>query len=75
VRLRALFPCLRCARSNKLDSDALCALSEHQIATAWGLPQTVDVPHATCAAITVSQDSPLRCVFAFFFAFLSFFFP
>jgi hypothetical protein len=66
LRLRVLRFCfISC--SNKLDSDALCALSEHDVATAWGLPQTVDVPHATCAAITVSQDSPLRCVFLRFF--------
>ena len=49
------------ARSNKLDASALCALSEGDVATAWGLQLQHDVPTAACAAITVAQDTPLRC--------------
>ena len=45
---------------NKLNADALCALSEHDVAQAWGLPLTRDVPVAGCAAATVAQDHPLR---------------
>ena len=50
----------RCLRRSKLDASALCALSEHDVAQAWGLPLTRDVPVAGCTAMTVAQDSEVR---------------
>jgi hypothetical protein len=49
-----------CCRRSKLDASALCALSEHDVAQAWGLPLTRDVPVAGCTAMTVAQDSEVR---------------
>ena len=50
----------RRARRSKLDASALCALSENEVAQAWGLPLTRDVPVAGCTAMTKAEDHPLR---------------